>query len=587
MELQGWTFIPEGKTVKVVKSKDAVKRMVPMLSPTSEAQLSGVSRMQTHLVALRHVKGEDIKSLISPLLSNDGTIQLNERTNLMVITEVSTNMARLLELIEKVDRPLTAQEEAVDSIELKHVAPNKMMDTVKEYFKTTTLRFLPDERLQVLVVTGRQQEVAKALKMVRHLDRPVRADQVENQILSIQYAKAPEVAALIEKLYKGRADAPPPTFSVNADKDSNSLILTGPPELRSEIAALIARIDIRYKQVMLKVLIGELNVTPEMTLGVQWSHLLGSLNSLTQDFGAIGRTDATTSAAGLKFNYIRPRDYSAFLQALETNTAFNVLASPQIMVSNNKPAMFKVGRKEPVQTGERISQGNDVVRSNEFVDVGLTLNATPSITPDGDVALDIDLQFSDNVGTSGISQNPIFSNREAKTSVIVKDEHTLIIAGLMRTDLNRTDNQVPVLGNLPVVGSLFRRRQQKNLKQELIVLITPTVIERPQQADVLTGNYKDEAFQQPMAEELRRKFDSTVHTIERHLVKQRPASPREFAPTATVCRGHDCKTPATHPCAGSRTGLSESTKARLAAVRARLEVSRACPGTAQRGLRPL
>jgi general secretion pathway protein D len=516
LELQGWMMIPQGKVIKLVKSRDAVKRLLPTVEPRSEQLLQNLNRMQTFLVPVRYVKGEDVRTLISPLLSNEATIQFNERTNLLIITEVGTNMARLLELIHKVDRPLSAEEDTFESVQLRHVDPKKMMDDITAYARTTTLKFLPNERLQMLVVNGKRQDVQKARQLITLLDRPVDAAQNVNLIIKIKYAKADEIADLVQKLYKNRAEAPPPTFSVNSDKPSNTVILTGPPQLRAEIAELVNQIDTRYKQVLLKVLIGEVNNMPTRQLGVQWEYLKEATNVAQNFTGVLGSAqdlDARRRATiGLRYSVLHPTAYSHFINALETSDNFNVLASPQITVASNKTATFKVADQVPIQTANRISDNSNVqVQSNDFKEAGLMLKVQPSITPDDEVSLDLDFTFSEVGARDPVFQNPTFATRETKTTVLVKDDHTLILAGLMRRDHTRAESRTPFFGRLPLLGPLFRLRNDTNLKQEIVVLLTPTVLNTNTEADLITDAYIHRTGHVGAHSSFARSFDESLH----------------------------------------------------------------------------
>lgn len=504
LELRGWTIIPEGRIARLVRARDAVKRRIPTVSGQSGEPLARVNRIQTHLIPLKQARASKVQGMLSPLLSNDGNIIVDERTNLLVVTEVSSNMARLLGLIGQVDRPLDESERSIRRISLKHLAPGKMIETIRDYFKDTSLRYLPDERLQNLVLSGRERDVEEAARLIGEIDLPVPEEQIHNQVFPIQYAKATEVAALVSKLYKERVDQPPPTFSINADPPSNSVILTGPPELREEIRGLIADLDQRYRQVVLKVLIGEVS-TPEgghsRTFGIEWAHLLGNAarSELAQDFGAIGasagRSNPGTGTAGLRYSLLRPASYSVFVQALDARSDFRTLASPHITVANNKPAEFRVGRQVPVQTAERISDNsNTTIRSSEFRDVVLGLTATPQITARREVALHLELQFNEQLGRDPVLNNPIFSTREVKTDVIVADEHTLILGGLIRNDFKETRSEVPGLARLPVIGRLFRRTNRDRPRQELLVMLTPTILETSGEADRVTERYDREWF---------------------------------------------------------------------------------------------
>lgn len=533
LELQGYVVIPEGNVAKLVRTRDAVKRMLPTVVTAGRSPaLAGVNRMQTHVVPLKRSKAEDVKNLISPLLSNEGTIQTNPRTNVLVVTEVGTNMARLLELVDLADRPLSREEDFVQTVELKFVDPKKMVADIKDYFKDTTLTYLPNDRLQLLVISGRRPDVEKAATIVQQLDRPLQASHIANQIIRVQYAKATDIADLVLRLYKGRADAPPPTFSVNADKVSNTVILTGPPDLRAEIARVIEQVDVRYDQVLLKFLIGEVNNRPSRDLGVQWQYLRDA-TEIINDAGSIGasvdRSALRTATPGFRYSVIHPNGYSHFIQAIENTGAIDILAAPQVSVANNKTAILNIGDRVPVVTAQRVSDNsNTIVNQNEFVDTGITVKATPAITPGREVSLDLDFKFSE-VGVQ-LSQNvnPTFSNRQAMTNVLIKDEHTLVIGGLMRRDHGRNEQRVPFFGRLPVLGPFFRLRRDRNLKQELILLLTPTIIETSPEADRVADAYKANAFKKGSHSSYRQSFQDELKYLE-HL-SAGPTTP----PTAPV-----------------------------------------------------
>lgn len=549
LELQGWTMIPQGNIAKLVKSREAVKRLLPTGEPGSEKVLENVSRMQTFLVPVRYITADEVRNLIAPLLSNDATIQVNERTNLLVITEIGTNMARLLELIQKVDRPLSTDEDAIESVKLKHVDPKKMMDDIATYVKGGGLTFVPNDRLQVLVVNGKRRDVERAKRIIALLDLPVEEGQNTNQIINIKYAKAQDIAELLLKLYKNRPEAPPATFSVNFDKSSNTVILTGPPQLRTEIAQLIAQVDTRYKQVLLKVLVCEVNKMPTRSLGVQWEFFKNSYNianTLTGPLTGTMRDDPVRRATpGFRYSVIQPAGYSHFITALESTDNFNVLASPQITVASNHKATFNVADQVPIQTASRVSDNSNVqVNSNSFKEAGLKLNVEPSITPDHEVALDLEFEFTEVGARDPIIPNPTFSTRQANTSVLVKDEHTLVLAGLMRRDHTRAQDGVPFFGRLPGLGPLFRTRVDSSAKQEIVVLITPTVLATIGESDSVSEGYLLHASKNGGHSSYPRSFVETERYFRRLAHEEKHAAHQSEGPDA---RPMDCESPLDKP----------------------------------------
>ncbi|MBV9080258.1 MAG: hypothetical protein JO102_03970 [Elusimicrobia bacterium] len=284
--------------------------------------------------------------------------------------------------------------------------------------------------------------------------------------------------------------------SLIADPRSNAFVVTDVASNIRRLAKVIASLDVRSPQVLIEALMVEVSLTRETKLGFEWSRSAG--------FTADGRrfNDSATQTfdlpsfitEGLRYSVLRADgQLSAVLQALSTDQNVNILSTPHVLAVNNQTAVIRVGEEVPVLTQTRNVQGGETIRSFDYKQVAIELEVTPRINPDRDVFLKVHPIVKKILGFNAELNAPILATREAQTAVQVKDGETVVIGGLMKDDRSSARSKVPILGDIPLLGALFRKSDATREKTELLVFITPRVIFSSADAQAVTVSKESES----------------------------------------------------------------------------------------------
>ena len=268
---------------------------------------------------------------------------------------------------------------------------------------------------------------------------------------------------------------------VVADEDTNSLLVTTASKFREQVKQIIEELDRPVPQVLIKVLVAEVTHDNSEDLGVDFSILNRRANGRGPSFGSSLGTAAVTG--GLVVNLIES-DINVTLRALATAGKLDVLSRPYILASDNQLASITVGQEVPFITDTRIDSLGGQIHTIQYQDVGIILQVTPHINPDGLVIMDVTPEISQlTSSTVPISQGvsaPIISKRSADSRVGIRDGQTIVIGGLMEDRKTSTMTKVPILGDIPFIGALFQRNQVQKSKTELLIFLTPHVAQQPE-----------------------------------------------------------------------------------------------------------
>jgi general secretion pathway protein D len=278
------------------------------------------------------------------------------------------------------------------------------------------------------------------------------------------------------------------TVIVVPDTNSNSLIINTDPANMEMIRQLIHNLDVVSEQVLIEALIVEASLDRETKLGIDWSwtHSLGdgTKGTVSQNTGAAAVT------AGLKYSVVGT-NIQAVLTALATDQRFNILATPRIFTANNQPAEINIGQQVPYIISTLVADNGTQTFNYSFMDVGIILDVVPRIAQNGLVTMDVQQTANELQGFTSFNA-PIVAQRETSTQVSVADGQTVIIGGIIRDSTTKSANKVPILGDLPLIGGLFRSTDKAKSKTELMVFLTPRIVRNPGQAATLTDQQKSQ-----------------------------------------------------------------------------------------------
>lgn len=275
-----------------------------------------------------------------------------------------------------------------------------------------------------------------------------------------------------------------PTNQINIipDTNTNTIIVVGSPEQAELVRKIIGQLDKIPEQVMIETIIVEATLSSSDKLGVDWKFVQNKAFGNTGTTGTIEQNFGTQATNGQGFRYtLAGGDLSAFINALKSDTKFQVLSTPRIFTSNNVNAEINISQRVPFVTSQRTDANGNITFNYSFEDVGIVLNVTPRITAGGYVTMEVLQTANDLQGFTDFNA-PIVNQRQADTTVAVKDGETIILGGIIRSTVNSTVKKIPLLGDIPILGNLFRSTDKSKSKTELLVFLTPRVVRTPEDA---------------------------------------------------------------------------------------------------------
>ncbi len=367
-----------------------------------------------------------------------------------------------------------------------------------------SLRVTVDTRTNTLFVGGGAKHVALAAQVISELDASPALER-KTEVFRLRNGQATAIQTAVSGFLEQERQRLTSTMgadkigaaqrlseqdvSIVADPDSNSLLISASPRYFDHIKGIINKLDDPKPQVLIQVLLAEVTLDDSTDLGFEWQYnfRVGNANAtLGTDFGI---APAFNQFGGLGLS-VTGGDLSFFLRALQSQGKLEVLSRPQILASDNQPANINVGQRVPFVTNSQINDNGNVVNTIEYEDVGILLNVVARISDDGFVNMDINPEISSlsdsSVQVSEAVNAPIINNRSAETKVTVQDGQTIVVGGLITSSDNHREDKVPILGDIPVLGELFKSSTHKKVRTELLIILTPRVLYKPEKIGEIT-----------------------------------------------------------------------------------------------------
>lgn len=530
LEVYGYSAVEmDNGIIKVEKSSDAKKSNVPLITENSEA--SG-DMMITRVVRVKNVSVQELGPLVRQFSDqkDGGHVANFNAANVMMLTGHAASVNRLVEIIRSVDQ---AGDKRVDIVKLKYATADDVVSVVENIYKDSGKGSVPeflipkvvaDGRTNSVIVSGEGQARTRAIELIKRLDGELES-QGNTKVFYLNYAKAEDLVKVLQGVSKSLVDdAQGGTTktrsrnsnesSIEAHPDSNSLIITAQPDAMRSLESVIERLDIRRAQVLVEAIIVEVMESDGVNLGTQWISEEGGMlqfnNGSTVPVGslavaAVEAQDTTTTQTvigtesglvtsydetsegdysalasllsgvnGLAFGLVK-NDWGAIIQAVSTDTNSNILATPSITTMDNEEASMIVGQEVPIITGSQTGSNNDnPFQTIERQEVGVKLKVTPQINDGSAVQLLIEQEVS---SVSGATAVDISVNKRAITTTVMADDGGMVVlGGLIDEDVQESVSKVPILGDIPIIGHLFKSTNTTKRKRNLIVFIRPTII---------------------------------------------------------------------------------------------------------------
>ncbi len=544
LEVRGFVTVPSGKVTKISSKTDARQRNIPMAVGDRLEQIVPEDTIITQLIPLQHASAERVRASLGQLFSKDASVIAYPDTNTLIVTDISSNIHRLVRIIRELDIP--GYETRITVIPIRYASADQLASSLSEVIEEVgevpgapptprrrapdqlearekTLRIIPDQRTNSLILLANEEDTRRVQDLIKRLD--VETERTRIHVYFLKNTGAEDMARVLNSIVAKRTPrGGEDPILISEDRGTNSLIIDAPQEAYADLVRIIQKLDVVRDQVLVEVLIAEISYEKTFELGVDWIDISGdgkgfpdiagmepghhNLETFGQSAFGVGLGGWIDSAAGdgraspgrdgLSVGFIQKMagtgtslpDFAVMLHALQTNQDVNILATPQILTMDNEEAEIKVVRNIPYlsrleDTGTTDRRLQDI----EYKDVGIELSITPNISKGNMVRMEIHQKISTLIGqvVGGLGLTPETFDREARTMVTVKDNHTIVIGGLIRDDWNETVSKVPILGDIPLVGNLFRKRSTRKVKNNLLIFITPRVVRTSQQVADLTN----------------------------------------------------------------------------------------------------
>ncbi|MES9970492.1 MAG: type II secretion system secretin GspD [Candidatus Thiodiazotropha sp.] len=509
LEVHGFSTIPSGDVIKVVPDVKAKQGGIPTVSALG--QLPG-DQIVTRIIQVKNVTSAQLVPILRPLIPQEGHLAAYPDTNVLIISDRRQNVDRLMKIIDQIDK---VSDSSIEVITLQHASAaevvrilNGLQTPAAKGASKNATKLVADERTNSVLISGDPTARLRSRVIIEHLDTPF-DNEGNAQVIYLKYANAVDLVQVLtgvsenlEKAEQGGGKAakgkPKVKTDIQADEASNALIITAPPDQFRSLQAIIRKLDIRRAQVLVEAIIAEVSYDKAKQLGVQWI-----VDGTPDDKGPIGVINlgspaisdiATAAAAGSgislgpgtslgfgRFNSDR-LNFAALIQALESDSTTNILSTPSITTLDNQEAEIVIGQNVPFITGSFSSTGGTSSSVNPFQtvqreDVGLTLKVKPQINEGNSIQLEIEQEISSINSSASTGTSDIVTNkRTIKTVVMVDDGNTIVLGGLIEEDLQQVEEKVPILGDVPLLGALFRSNKTSKVKRNLMVFLRPVVI---------------------------------------------------------------------------------------------------------------
>lgn len=517
LDVHGFTAVENGEVVRIVPNRDA--RSLPI--PSAEKGSSDSDAYMTQVIQLENISAAKLLPVLRPLVPQHGHISAYDPSNAIIVTDTRANITRLLDVVRQIDKAAVISTELV---ELRYAQADAIVKVIQQLEKPDAQRgnasapvtVVADTRINGVLINGDDMQRERIKQLIRRLDRP----QITNsnvRVIYLKYAKAEQVAEVLNGVMQNmqkveQAEGGNTTgasrnqikASVQADEDTNAILITADGDTMQSLMVLVESLDIRRAQVLVEAIIVELDDNASRELGIEWMYRdddIGFGSSSNGDDGTmggvlsgafgdsdealVGLAGSLSGIAGQVFGIGRlgnSTDMLAVLKLLKANGSSNILSTPSLLTTDNHEAEISVGQNVPFVSGSYTSTGGgssnptNPFNTVERKDVGILLKVTPHVNDGDSVVMDIAQEISSVDDSKTTAAGLITNQRKINTQVMAASGEIVVLGGLIKDDVTTTERKVPLLGDIPVLGNLFKSQSSVKLKTNLMIFIRASVV---------------------------------------------------------------------------------------------------------------
>ncbi len=531
LNVHGFAAVPSGDVIKVIQ-QNSVKQDGSHLDP--ERKEKG-EQFITRVIEIKEVPALDLVPILRPLVAKYGHLAGVKSANSLIISDTALNIERIEEIIKRLDRAGT---EHIKVITLKEAWVGdvvKMLqtldpDTVAKGGSVSArrrgadpVRVVADERSNRIIMRGERTNLEQLAELVRQLDQPSQRSS-STDVIRLRHSDAKTLAEILKgiidnkssKAAKGKEEIIGKS-SVHADESLNALVVRAAPSEIVEIRDIVTQLDVPRAQVHIEAAIVEVSLSDSEGAGVEWAigdenvpatimthdneaspgmkdMVQGAVTGAGQGSAALGAASAIKSGfyvGGGAFDKKGNPELLALLRIINSQSESNVLSTPSIVTLDNKEAKINVSQNVPVKDTSQATNGGNPVTTFKREDVGLILEVTPHIQDDRFVRLEVS-QSTNSVEKQAVTgaEGVVTNKRELTTEVVLEDQQIIALGGLIKDEIQIGTSKIPFLGDIPLLGALFRSSYETHKKTNLMIFLKPTILlDRVTSEDIAREKY--------------------------------------------------------------------------------------------------
>jgi general secretion pathway protein D len=522
--LLGYSAIASGNVVKIVPNLESGELATHIATNQSPGHGDEVV---VRVIPLENVSAVQMLPVVRPMLPQWSNVSAYSPGNVLILMGHAANLERIVRVIQNIDNTSSTNIEIVPlhqaSASQVSTVLNNLENASRANGESSPVTIGADERSNSILLSGNKAARLRLHGLIAELDAPVVGSQGYTEVIYLRYLQAKNLAPILGKIAQNilktgsQVTTPPPnqtpgnplatakgelpenTTNIQAEVNTNALIITAPPTLMKALKSIVAKLDIRPAQVLVQAIIVELDQEDLKNFGIQW----GARNPANPDeFPAGSGALTTVSFPPLgegTFGIIPHTQIRAVLSALENTTGVNILSTPSVVVLDNKKAVLKVGQEVPQQTGTYATTGSTSTvtpfNTIENKPVVLELDVIPQINLGHAVRMQINLKNDTLQNPENPGLNPIINTSQIQNSVIVNSDDVLVIGGLVSNNITESTDKIPLLGDIPGIGLLFTHKRRTLQRKNLVAFIKPIIIYNSNEATAITNTKYDNARQ--------------------------------------------------------------------------------------------
>ena len=522
LKVHGFAAVPSGPVIKILPDVSAKQDAIPSVG--DEAPGHG-DEMVTRVVQVDNVAAAQLVPILRPLVPQQGHLAAYPATNVLIMSDRAENVSRLVSIIRRIDK---VSDSEIEVIRLEYASAAEVVRILNAISRAQPGQakgaaqqqaMVADERTNSVLLGGDRSNRLRLRAIISHLDTPLERGG-NTKVIYLKYATAADLVEVLrgvgesqgEDIKKGAAAAARKTgkeLDIQADESTNALVITAPPALMRSLEAVIRQLDIRRAQVLVDAIIAEIGENRARELGVQWA--VFDFSGSTTPIGGTNFTNTGTSLTNIAQGVIDGQlvgltpglsfgvgkiggngvNFAAVVNALAGDSDVNILSTPSLVTLDNEEAEIIVGQNVPFVTGSFTNTGAAAGSVNPFQtvqreDVGITLKVKPQINEGNSIVMEITQEVS-SISNDAQAVDLITNKRVIKTKVLVDDNHLVVLGGLIEDRVRESEQKVPLLGDIPFLGALFRSKSVNRDKVNLMVFLHPTILRDNETADRYTN----------------------------------------------------------------------------------------------------